>query len=95
VKHPTAYAARVTAGVSPGHAREYLDPQMQGVERVLLQLRLAEGLDLVDLDDAGRAAALIEVASGLLDSVAFELGRCVLTLEGRLLADGVVRRLLG
>jgi hypothetical protein len=62
---------------------------------VLLQLRLAEGLDLVELDEAGRAAALIEVASGLLDPVDLERGRCVLTREGRLLADGVVRRLLG
>jgi putative oxygen-independent coproporphyrinogen III oxidase len=94
VKHPTAYAARVTARVSPGHARETLDAETQRVERVLLQLRLAEGLDLVDVDAAGRVAVLNEVASGLLDAVAFERGRGVLTREGRLLADGVVRRLL-
>jgi hypothetical protein len=31
----------------------------------------------------------------LLDPVPFEQGRAVLTREGRLLADGVVRRLLG
>ncbi|HEY5051184.1 MAG TPA: radical SAM family heme chaperone HemW [Acidothermaceae bacterium] len=95
VKHPTAYAARVSAGVSPGYARECLDTSTRRVERVLLQLRLAEGLDLVELDDAGRTVARAEVASGLLDPVAFEGGRGVLTREGRLLADGVVRRLLG
>jgi len=94
VKHPTAYAARVSAGASPGHAREYLDAQMQGVERVLLQLRLAEGLDLRELDDAGRAVARNEVAAGLLDPLEFERGRGALTRDGRLLADGVVRRLL-
>ncbi|HEY3926268.1 MAG TPA: radical SAM family heme chaperone HemW [Acidothermaceae bacterium] len=95
VKHPTAYAARVSAGASPGYAREVLDASTQRVERVLLQLRLAEGLDLLELDDTGRAVALAEVAAGLLDPVAFEQGRGVLTREGRLLADGVVRRLLG
>ncbi len=43
VKHPTAYTSRVSAGVSPGHAREILDASTQRVERVLLQLRLVEG----------------------------------------------------
>jgi len=95
VKHPTAYAARVSAGLSPGQARECLDAATQRIERVLLQLRLAEGLDLVELDDSGRVAALAEVASGLLDAAAFERGRAVLSREGRLLADGVVRRVLG
>ena len=61
---------------------------------MLLQLRLVEGLDLLELDDAGRAAAVAEVAAGLLEPVAFEQGLAVLTREGRLLADGVVRRLL-
>jgi putative oxygen-independent coproporphyrinogen III oxidase len=94
VKHPTAYAARVSAGLSPGHAREYLDPQMQRVERVLLELRLADGIDLAILDEAGRRAAVAEVDAGLLSPVAFAVGRAVLTQRGRLLADGVVRRLL-
>jgi len=95
VKHPTAYAARVSAGLSPGHARECLDASARRVERVLLQLRLVEGLDLLELDDTGRAAAVAEVAAGLLEPLAFEQRRAVLTREGRLLADGVVRRLLG
>ena len=95
VKHPAAYAARVSAGLSPGQARECLDAATQRIERVLLQLRLAEGLDLVELDDSGRVAALAEVASGLIDATAFERGRAVLSREGRLLADGVVRRVLG
>jgi len=94
VKHPTAYAARLSAGVSPGYAREILDASTRRVERVLLQLRLVEGLDLRELDDVGRAAAIAEVAAGLLEPAAFEQGRGVLTRDGRLLADGVVRRLL-
>ena len=95
VKHPTTYTARISDGVSPGYAREYLDVETQRVERVLLRLRLAEGLDIAEFDDAGRAAALLEADAGLLDPVALAQGRAVLTRDGRLLADGVVRRLLG
>ena len=94
VKHPTAYAARVTAGVSPGYARECLDASTRQVEAVMLQLRLSEGLSLDVLDLAGRRAVELEVADGLLDAAAFAAGRAVLTLRGRLLADGVVTRLL-
>jgi putative oxygen-independent coproporphyrinogen III oxidase len=94
VKHPTAYAARLGAGASPGHARECLDEPTQRVERVLLELRLAEGIELGVLDAAGRHAAAAEVDAGLLSPVAFAGGRAVLTQRGRLLADGVVRRLL-
>jgi oxygen-independent coproporphyrinogen-3 oxidase len=94
VKHPTAYAARVSAGVSPGHARECLDASTRRVETVMLQLRLSEGLPLATLDPAGRRVAELEVSAGLLDAAAFARGRAVLTLRGRLLADGVVARLL-
>ncbi|MGH8891172.1 MAG: coproporphyrinogen-III oxidase family protein, partial [Acidothermaceae bacterium] len=95
VKHPTAYSSRLSDGESPGHARELLDAETQRVERILLRLRLAEGLALAELDDAGRAAVGAEVDAGLLDVAAVRRGRAVLTLAGRLLADGVVRRLLG
>jgi oxygen-independent coproporphyrinogen-3 oxidase len=95
VKHPSAYAERLARGESPGHAREILDDETRRIERVLLGLRLCEGLDLADLDDAGRRAASAEVDAGLLAPAALANGRAVLTLAGRLLADGVVRRLLG
>jgi len=95
VKHPTAYTARLEAGASPALARESLDAETRRVERVLLELRLSDGLDLHVLDAAGRAAAADQVGEGLLEAEAFERGRAVLTAPGRLLADGVVRRLLG
>ena len=94
VKHPTAYAARVREGLSPGYARECLDDEAQRVERVLLQLRLSDGLPLDVLDEAGRRAAGAEVDTGLLDGAAFAAGVAVLTQRGRLVADGIVRRLL-
>jgi len=89
VKHPTAYAARLAAGQSPAHARELLDADVQRLERVLLEVRLRDGLplDLVDPTAVGEV-----VADGL---GVREDDRLVLTRRGRLLADAVVRDLLG
>ncbi|HCB04559.1 MAG TPA: coproporphyrinogen III oxidase [Nocardioides bacterium] len=90
VRHPAAYADRIAAGLSPAHARELLDPETRRVERVLLELRVREGLPLDVLDDAGRAAVPEQVALGL---ATVEDERLVLTDRGRLLADGVIRDL--
>jgi oxygen-independent coproporphyrinogen-3 oxidase len=94
VKHPTAYAGRLEAGVSPAHAREVLDDETRRVERVLLESRLVTGLPLDALDAAGRAAVPEQVARGLVEPHAAGAGRVVLTRRGRLLADAVVRDLL-
>ncbi|QSR27212.1 coproporphyrinogen III oxidase [Nocardioides aromaticivorans] len=91
VKHPAAYAGRLAAGESPAHAREVLDEDTRRVERVLLELRLRSGLDPAVLDDDGRRALAGLVAEGLAED---RTDRVVLTLRGRLLADGVVHRLL-
>ncbi|MGN6611950.1 MAG: radical SAM family heme chaperone HemW [Angustibacter sp.] len=94
VKHPSAYATRLGAGHSPAQAREVLSPEQQHAERVLLGVRLREGLDTAVLTDAGRAAVPELVADGLVQAEAASSGRVVLTLRGRLLADAVVRALL-
>ena len=93
VKHPRAYAERLAAGRSPAAAREVLGPDDVRLERVLLAVRLREGLDLRLLPDAPRRAVAGLVADGLLDGVAAVRGRAVLTRRGRLLADTVVRAL--
>ena len=91
VKHPAAYADRLASGTSPAHAREQLSAEDRRVERVLLELRLDTGLDPAVLDDVGRAAVPDLVARGLLVD---GTSRLVLTREGRLLTDAVVRDLL-
>ncbi|MFB6718576.1 radical SAM family heme chaperone HemW [Kribbella sp. NPDC056345] len=91
VKHPTAYAERLTTGVSPAHARELLDLETRRIERVLLEVRLSAGLPLDVLDTPGRAAAETVVTNGLATITA---NRLTLTNRGRLLADAVVRDLL-
>ncbi|WP_114454020.1 radical SAM family heme chaperone HemW [Halopolyspora algeriensis] len=95
VKHPARYSAVLEAGESPAAAREVLDTEDQRIERIMLELRLATGLPAEVLDDAGRLAAKQAVQDGLLRGEALERGRCILTDRGRLLADGVVQRLLG
>ncbi|AIY18121.1 coproporphyrinogen III oxidase [Pimelobacter simplex] len=91
VKHPKAYAARLGEGVSPAQAREVLDAETRRVERVLLEVRLRDGLPVTALDAPGRAELEALVADELVEDRA---DRLVLTRRGRLLADGVVHRLL-
>ncbi|MGW0518179.1 radical SAM family heme chaperone HemW [Crossiella sp. NPDC003009] len=94
VKHPSRYAALLAEGHSPAAGRETLTAQDRDVERVLLELRLVEGLPVAVLDEAGRREAGVAAADGLLDAASLAGGRCVLTDQGRLLADAVVRRLV-
>ena len=95
VKHPAAYADRIAAGQSPGAGRETLDEETRRVERVLLQSRIREGLPTSLLTSAGRTAVAGLIADGLVDPASALRGTVLLTLRGRLLADAVVRRLLG
>ncbi len=91
VRHPAAYAERLTAGVSPGQAREVLTDAEQATERIMLLTRLASGCPLAELSGAGRAAAAEAVADGLACQDALQAGFVRLTTQGRLLADAVVR----
>jgi oxygen-independent coproporphyrinogen-3 oxidase len=94
VKHPNAYAQRLADGASPGAGRELLGATERHEEDVMLRLRLADGLPLARLTDAGRVAAARALADGLLADRPYAAGRAVLTRPGRLLADAVVRDLL-
>jgi oxygen-independent coproporphyrinogen-3 oxidase len=95
VKHPRTYAQRLAADESPEEGREVLTLEQQRTERVMLGLRLAGGLPGSSLDDAGRLRADALVGNGLLDAAALAADRLVLTHRGRLLADAVIRDLLG
>jgi putative oxygen-independent coproporphyrinogen III oxidase len=91
VKHPAAYAQRLDAELSPAHARELLTDQDRRFERILLELRLVDGLDLALLSEQARAAAQRAAKGDLLEPLPFADGHAVLTLKGRLLADALVR----
>jgi putative oxygen-independent coproporphyrinogen III oxidase len=96
VKHPNAFATMLNSGRSPAAGRELLTDDQRYDERVLLGVRLADGLPVEDLRPDGRLALAGLIAEGLVDGPsAMRPRRVVLTLRGRLLADTVVRRLLG
>lgn len=96
VKHPNAFASRLNAGLSPAAGRELLTNDQRYDERVLLGVRLVDGLPIDLLRPEGSEAVAGLIADGLVDGPsAIRPRRVVLTLRGRLLADTVVRRLLG
>jgi len=96
VKHPNAFAGRLSSGQSPAAGRELLTDEQRYDERVLLGVRLGEGLPIADLRPEGREAVAGLIADGLVDGPsAMRPRRVVLTRRGRLLADTVVRRVLG
>jgi oxygen-independent coproporphyrinogen-3 oxidase len=91
VKHPAAYAARLASAQSPAQAREVLSAADRALEQVLLEIRLAEGMPLDRLSTRGRARVDALAARSL---VTVTDDRLRLTLNGRLLADAVVRELV-
>lgn len=90
VKHPRAYADAIRAGRFPAVAREVLRPEEREFERLMLGVRLAEGLPLRGAS-ADRLPDLVE--RGLAEAEPAAAGRVVLTLRGRLLADAVTHDL--
>ena len=98
VKHPTAYAAKLQDGHSPAAGRETIDISTALTERVMLEVRLREGVsvEVVKALNPHASQAISQlIADGNIDGAAALRGRIVLTLQGRLLADAVVRQLVG
>lgn len=93
VKHPAAYAQRLALGESPAAGRERLDDDVRGIERLLLESRIREGVGIDVVTSEKRSAVAGLIADGLIDGGEAIRGRVVLTLRGRLLADAVVRAL--
>lgn len=91
LRHPARYAAALAAGHSPAQAREVLDHQTRRIERVLLELRISDGLpvEVLTVTEVQRLPALLD--RGLIE---MQAERVKLTLQGRLLADAVIRDLL-
>ncbi len=92
VKHPNTYAEILAGSSLPVAGLERLEEDALHTEEVMLGLRLRQGLPLAHLDAGERERAQAAVADGLLTA---EGDSVVLTDRGRLLADAVVRTLLG
>lgn len=92
IKHPNAYAQALADGSLPVADFETLDAQTSHTEDVMLRIRLRSGLPVAMLSGEERDRAAHAVDAGLLCRSGEQL---VLTDRGRLLADAVVRDLLG
>lgn len=92
VKHPNTYAQLLERNTLPVAGFEELSDTDRHTEDVMLRLRMREGMALAVLDESERERAATAVRDGLLND---DGQRLVLTDRGRLLADAVVRSLLG
>ena len=103
VKHPSAYQQRIDAGVSPALAREVPSADARHLEKIMLSIRLASGLpvSMLSLSERGRLPGFVARGLGhIVDGAGNEKptpedgDRFILTLKGRLLADGLVLELI-
>jgi putative oxygen-independent coproporphyrinogen III oxidase len=96
VLHPARWTAALAEGRSPAAGRERPDREAARLERVMLAVRLRDGLALDGLDAAARAAAAQLAVDGLVERAPLQdERRVVLTVRGRLLADRVTLALAG
>jgi oxygen-independent coproporphyrinogen-3 oxidase len=98
-KHPATYQqALESVAKTPAVGSERIDGDTRTLERLLLEARIIDGISVEDAKSSnGDASKLISqlIADGLIEGSQAIRGRIVLTLQGRLLADYVVRELLG
>ena len=94
VKHPNLYKERVLANQSPVADSEVLEELQIESERLMLSLRLPSGVDKQSLNEIQLADLSSYVESGHLDQANWNQGRATLTLDGRLIADRILRQIL-
>lgn len=92
IKHPARYSAQIAAGELPIKETERLTAEDHHTERVMLGLRLKQGVPLNLFAPAARPVIDRHIAGGLLHVNA--LGNLAVTDAGRLLADGIIADIL-
>lgn len=94
VKHPATYQQKINAGESPVQSEEILSEENLADEYLMLQIRRREGIPHRDLKDSQVSQAAKYVDSGHLDQAEWTAQKLVLTQQGRLIADRIVRDLV-
>ena len=94
VKHPSVYQERINSGLSPKLAGETLTLENRNDEKIMLQIRLVDGIDLNSLTSVQNANAAKYLESDHISHSHWSQGRVVLTQSGRLIADRIVRELM-
>lgn len=91
VKHPARYAATTSGGELPIKDSEGLTAEDRHTEKIMLGLRLAEGIDANLLGEDELDKARRQAEAGMVEFVSVDGGqRIQLTNRGRLLADAII-----
>lgn len=102
VKHPSSYARRLQGGQSPAAGREVLSQAEQRLERLMLGVRVRDGLpwtSAAGAPNSDTADSSLRLEPAVVDrlvaeGLAAQANPLRLTRRGRLLADHVVRELI-
>ena len=94
VKHPNLYKQKIDANESPVADSEDLKELQIESERLMLSIRLPSGVEKNTLNEQQISDLSGYVKSGHLDKGDWDNGRATLTLNGRLIADRIVREIL-
>lgn len=94
VKHPNLYKQKIQANETVVLESEVLESSQVESERLMLSIRLPQGLEKNTLNNQQILELTDYVNSGHLDQENWNLGRATLTLDGRLIADRIVREIL-
>lgn len=94
VKHPNLYKQKIEANESPVADSEDLKELQIESERLMLSIRLPSGVEKNTLNEQQILDLSGYVESGHLDKGDWDNGRATLTLNGRLIADRIVREIL-
>jgi oxygen-independent coproporphyrinogen-3 oxidase len=94
VKHPTAYKEKISSGQSPMDDQEELTLEEKSSERIMLEIRLARGIDSKTLTAEQISTLEGFKNQGHLLEDSWASGRIVLSTSGRLIADRIVREIL-
>ncbi|MDK8818106.1 radical SAM family heme chaperone HemW [Corynebacterium amycolatum] len=91
VKHPARYAATISGGELPIKDSEGLTAEDRHTEKIMLGLRLAEGIDANLLGEDELDKARRQAEASMVEFVSVDGGqRIQLTNRGRLLADAII-----
>ena len=94
VKHPNLYKQKIQANETVVLDSEVLEGSQIESERLMLSIRLPQGVAKDTLNNQQILELTDYLNSGHLDQENWNLGRATLTLDGRLIADRIVREIL-
>ncbi len=94
IKHPRSYQEKLNCQESPIQEREELTSANLADEFIMLQIRMREGIPLSHLKENQFSVAKKFLDSGDVEEARWSQGKLVLSKNGRLIADRIVRELV-